>query len=299
MTYTLILGDCLEKIKKIKDQSIDLILIDPPYVGMVNQSWDRLTENEASYFFKNLLEQSYRVLRYGGRFVSFGSNDTLKYLYEYSDLKHRELLIIDKGVKEVSAGRNTKQYKQHINHCEYVFVATKYAREYVKSLLLFQSKKYNKTSKEINKLLGVAENGGGMWSIYTGNNKCNQVPTKDKWEKFKNVFPELPEFETFEEVFNNDLSKGNILQKFNFKIPNRKHPTQKPVDLLEYLIDSYSRENDTIFDPTMGSGSTGVAAIGINRNFIGIETNEEYFKIAEQRIKDALPNPLENLLNPP
>ena len=62
------------------------------------------------------------------------------------------------------------------------------------------------------------------------------------------------------------------------------HPTQKPVPLLEYLIRTYSKENDTVLDFTMGSGSTGVASMNTNRNFIGIELDTEYFKIAEERI---------------
>lgn len=62
------------------------------------------------------------------------------------------------------------------------------------------------------------------------------------------------------------------------------HPTQKPVPLLEYLISTYSNEGDTILDFTMGSGSCGVAALNLNRRFIGIELDETYFKIAEQRI---------------
>ena len=66
------------------------------------------------------------------------------------------------------------------------------------------------------------------------------------------------------------------------------HPTQKPVPLLEYLIRTYTNEGETVLDFTMGSGSTGVACVNTNRNFIGIELDEEYFKIAENRIKQAI-----------
>jgi site-specific DNA-methyltransferase (adenine-specific) len=63
------------------------------------------------------------------------------------------------------------------------------------------------------------------------------------------------------------------------------HPTQKPVDLMEYLIKTYTNENETVLDFTMGSGSTGVACVNTNRNFIGIEQDENYFEIANQRIE--------------
>ena len=67
----------------------------------------------------------------------------------------------------------------------------------------------------------------------------------------------------------------------------RLHPTQKPTDLLEYLIKTYTLENETVLDNCMGSGSTGVACINTKRNFIGIEKDDKYFKIAEDRIEKA------------
>jgi len=66
------------------------------------------------------------------------------------------------------------------------------------------------------------------------------------------------------------------------------HPTQKPVALMEYLIETYTKEGDTVLDFTMGSGTTGVACKNLNRNFIGIELDETYFKIAEERITQTL-----------
>lgn len=66
------------------------------------------------------------------------------------------------------------------------------------------------------------------------------------------------------------------------------HPTQKPVSLMEYLIKTYTKDGDVIIDPTMGSGTTGVAAINLNRKFIGIELDENYFNIAQKRIEEAL-----------
>ena len=68
----------------------------------------------------------------------------------------------------------------------------------------------------------------------------------------------------------------------------RFHPTQKPVKLLEYLIKTYTNENEVVLDFTMGSGSTGVACINTNRKFIGIELDEKYFEIAKNRIEDSI-----------
>jgi site-specific DNA-methyltransferase (adenine-specific) len=71
------------------------------------------------------------------------------------------------------------------------------------------------------------------------------------------------------------------------KVSKPTHPTQKPVDLLEYLIHTYTNEGETVLDFTMGSGSTGVACVNTNRHFVGIELDEGYFNIAKKRIEEA------------
>ena len=81
---------------------------------------------------------------------------------------------------------------------------------------------------------------------------------------------------------NNELRYPSSIQKFNTEVG--KHPTQKPVTLMEYLVKTYTQENDTVLDFTMGSGTTGVACKNLNRNFIGIELDEGYFNIAKERI---------------
>ena len=75
-------------------------------------------------------------------------------------------------------------------------------------------------------------------------------------------------------------------QILSFASKRGLHPTQKPIELMEYLIKTYTNENETVLDFTMGSGSTGVACQNTNRKFIGIEQDEKYFEIAEKRIKE-------------
>lgn len=83
------------------------------------------------------------------------------------------------------------------------------------------------------------------------------------------------------------IFKNYPTQIIKFKNQRGLHPTQKPVALLEYLIKTYTNENETVLDFTMGSGSTGIACKNLNRNFIGIELDKDYFKIAENRINSA------------
>lgn len=84
---------------------------------------------------------------------------------------------------------------------------------------------------------------------------------------------------------NNELRYPSSVQKINTEVGY--HPTQKPVALLEYLIKTYTQENETVLDFTMGSGSTGVACVNTNRKFIGIEMDDKYFDIAKERIEIA------------
>ena len=82
----------------------------------------------------------------------------------------------------------------------------------------------------------------------------------------------------------NNQGTKQIIQVNNVR--NKQHPTEKPIDLMKILIENSTNENDIVLDPFMGSGSTGVACVNTNRNFIGIEMDDNYFKIASERIKN-------------
>jgi site-specific DNA-methyltransferase (adenine-specific) len=87
-----------------------------------------------------------------------------------------------------------------------------------------------------------------------------------------------------------DFVLPSDILEFNV-VPNRSgklHPTQKPVDLIEWLVKTYTNEGDVVLDNCMGSGSTGVSCVQTHRNFIGIELNKDYFEIAKHRIDDEL-----------
>ena len=132
-------------------------------------------------------------------------------------------------------------------------------------------------------------------------NKHNYFPIKEERSeggknrlnyKFKNKTSDINGGKFINNGSNNyinplgkNLRNPSSVQKFNTEVG--KHPTQKPVALMEYLIKTYTNENETVLDFTMGSGSTGVACKNTNRNFIGIEQDENYFNIAQKRIKET------------
>ena len=97
----------------------------------------------------------------------------------------------------------------------------------------------------------------------------------------KGIYKKMTKFKPYQ-IYTN--YPNHILE---FKNENGLHPTQKPVPLLEYLIKTYTNENDLVLDNCMGSGSTGVACKNLKRRFIGIELDKEYFNIAQERIKKA------------
>lgn len=85
----------------------------------------------------------------------------------------------------------------------------------------------------------------------------------------------------------NNIGYSKTVHAFNNIIGNKNHPTEKPIDLLEFYINNSSNVNDIVLDPFMGSGSTGIACKNLNRKFIGIELDDTYFEIAKERIEKA------------
>ena len=114
---------------------------------------------------------------------------------------------------------------------------------------------------------------GAPYKDKAGKDHAKNTSTTDSYGNYTN----------YREV-NKGVRYPKQVQKFGVVERGTLHPTQKPVELMEYLIKTYTNENETVLDFTMGSGTTVVAAKNLNRNFIGIEQDEKYFKIAEERI---------------
>jgi site-specific DNA-methyltransferase (adenine-specific) len=119
----------------------------------------------------------------------------------------------------------------------------------------------------------------------------NPQMTKGKMRN-KKIAP-TKDFEVYGQItpidnFNDDYYPSSILEFSNANQKIKSHPTQKPVPLLEYLIKTYTNEGEVVLDNTMGSGTTGVACVNTNRNFIGMELDDKYFEIAKERIEKAI-----------
>jgi len=264
-------GDCLNIFPTIPSESIDLIIADPPYWKVINEKWDYQWRTEKDYidWSKRWFEEAHRVLKKGGSFYLFGYFRMLALLLpelvDRNGFELRQQIIIDKGMRSVS-GRATKNYKMFPNVTESVLFLVKDSKPFIKEFLKEQQKKKGYNSKQINEMLGVKSNGGGMWSIYTGENVCEQTPTRELWDKLREIFEfDLP-YEEIAIVFNAQMGHTDVWRDINFYEEERYHSTQKPIKLIERLIKASSNEGGVVLDPFLGAGSTALAAQNLNRN---------------------------------
>lgn len=282
--------DCLHGFKLVHDESIDLIIADPPYFKVVGEKWDYIWRTEKEYieWSKLWFNEVNRVLRKGGSFYLFGYFRTLAYLLpilEDMGLILRQQIIINKGIKAVS-GRATKNYKMFPNVTESILFFHKDPKPFVRKLLKERQKTIGLSSKEINEALGVKTNGGGMWSIYTGNNICEQLPTLEQWKKLQHILKFEYPYEKISITFNTQLGHTDVWSDIDFYEERsiRIHPTQKPLKLIDRLILASSNPNNIILDPFMGSATTAISCINNSRNYIGFEIELKYFEQSLKRI---------------
>lgn len=250
--YKLYQGDCLEIMDKLIEEGVkfDAIITDPPY-GTLNCKWDSVIPLDKMW---GRLD---KLIKPNGAICLFGSQPFTTSLI-YSNIKHfKHQWIWNKS----SAGNVLNAKYQPLKVEE--------------EILVFTGK-----GERVN-----------YYPIFTIDNKRDL--TKEK--------PSVKQSDMFNEIKGGEFYKTEKNKKGTERYPKniinisaqsmecanskRVHPTQKPIDLLEYLIKTYTNENDLVLDFTMGSGSTGVACMNTNRKFVGIELDKNYFNIAKDRIE--------------
>ncbi|NCO75009.1 MAG: site-specific DNA-methyltransferase [Cyanobacteria bacterium] len=282
-------GDCIEILKNIPDKSIDLIILDPPYWKVIQQKWDYQWRTEEDYLQWCLqwFSEITRVIKLSGSLYLFGYLRNLFYLYHpliNLGFNFRQQIIINKGIKAIG-GRATKNYKMFPNVTESLLFFIYDSKPFIRKLLKEKQKKLGLTALEINQQLGVKSNGGGMWSLYTGDNILAQVPTKEMWEKLQKILDFKYPYEDIAQVFNIEMGVTDVWEDINFYEEKRYHPTQKPVKLIERIIKASTNKEMIVLDPFMGSGSTALACLNLDRHYIGIEKEEQYIEKIKYRIE--------------
>lgn len=289
ITKNIILGDCTQSLKQIDSGTVDLVIADPPYWNVVNEKWDRQWKTEQDYIRWSMdwITEVSRVLRLGGSFYLFGYFRTLAHLVPYFneiDLELRQQIIVDKGMRSVS-GRATKNYRLFPNTTESILFITKDNKKFIKPYLKEFQAKSGLSAKQINEQLGVKSNGGGMWSIYTGKNICEQFPTRELWEKLKDILKFDLAYTDIAQTFNPQMGITDVWRDIDFYKETRVHPTQKPLTLINRLISASSNKEDLVVDPFGGSGATAISATQLGREFITIESDLDYYNEIVNRIE--------------
>jgi DNA modification methylase len=276
----------------VADESVDLVIADPPYFKVIGEKWDYAWRTDRDYldWSEKWVYEICRSLRKGGTFYLFGYFRMLckmMPILEKYGLELRQQIIVNKGIQAVS-GRATKNYKMFPNVTESILFLVKDSKPFVKKFLKNRQKEIGISSKEINDFLGVKSNGGGMWSIYTGDNVCKQLPTEEIWNKLQQILQFDIPYSKISQTYNAKLGITDVWGDINFYEEKRYHPTQKPQRLIDRLIIASSNKGDLILDPFSGSGSTMLSAYRNNRDFIGFELDEDYFNLSNDRMHEYI-----------
>ena len=312
-------GDCLERMKEIPDGSVDMILTDPPYGtmkgigeteginhGMTGRTnWDTVIDIEAMF------EECNRVLRVNGCLVLFCqepfTSQLITQAHNNIPFSYRYVWEKDHFANALTAKKAPLNYfedicvffKRHIKHDYNGFHPL---RPYAEKVFDFIGKEKKHIFKDL-KSQNVCH---FMRTKSTQFRLCTEATYQQLIDRYD--LPSMEGFREFDElqpidiryreelrakmiaenpkVFNLQAGqkyKSNMLEYAKDK--GGQHPTQKPVALMEDLIKTYTNEGETVLDFTMGSGTTGVASVKLQRRFIGIEMDNDYFEVAKTRIE--------------
>lgn len=232
-------GDCLELMKGIEDNSVDMVLCDLPY-GTTRNKWDSIIPLD------RLWEQYKRVTKDNGAIVLFSAEPFTSLLITSNIQWFRYDLIWSKTQGSDFLNANRKPLRSHENICVFYKKQPTYNPQKTDGKS-YKAKSGETTSSNFGKFNG---------NYHTENKDGKRCPLSVL-------------------RFSGEHNRG------------KQHPTQKPTDLLEWLIKTYTNEGQTVLDNCMGSGSTCVACVNTNRHYIGFELDPQYFNIACKRLDEV------------
>ena len=223
------------------------LILADPPYGTTACKWDSVIPLDKMW------EQLKRIIKHNGAIVLFGAEPFSSFLRcsNIKDYKYDWIWIKEKGTGFAFSG------KQPLRKCENISVF--YAKQ------PFYNSEGEKLCKPYTHTLPISKSDSSRGA---GQHNINQDGTR-KYATYTHA------------------KKNNVLTFARESQTKSLHPTQKPVALMEYLIKTYTNENETVLDFTMGSGTTGVACLNTNRKFIGIEMDDHYFDIGSKRITSA------------
>ena len=341
---TLKQGDCLELMKELDDESVDAVIIDPPYYKIMTKEWngkkhdwDNQWENFRVYldWLTKVCKEIKRVSKDNSSFYIFADDKRACYVRQKIEKLGynliNEIIWVKKNNMTIKGwtgyrcyapiterilffGQGESEYEIAVNGI--VDKTFSPLREY----LIQEKDKVGLKLDEVNILVGTASMAGRHY--FANSQWC--FPIKEHYERmqltFNAIYKKLGTVEEISKLTNeeliNKLLDYEVLRKdyeelrkdyeelrryfepssnytdvwtsnLTSATDEQIHPTQKPLWLIRRIIETSCKLNGTVLDCFMGSGTTGVACIQLNRNFIGYELSPDYFKIAEKRINEA------------
>jgi len=298
------MGDCLDFMRTLESGSVDAVVVDLPYFEIAPHEWDRQWKNRADYldWVCSLAAEWQRILRDNGSIFLFADEKTEAYIQVRLD----EMFFL---LNKIVWFKTNNLPQKNAHRLRSFAPMTERALFYEKSLPedCSQVGAFATTIKQARVNAGysakqVAEAGGFYGEVNHGGTVSNwesgySIPSFEQWEKLTEILPQLQnkyhkslreQYEALRRPFNPDPKTFDVIQ---WDIigggENTAHPTTKPLGLMKRIISIITDKGQTVLDCCMGSGTTGVAAVKLGRNFIGCEINADYYKIAERRIAEA------------
>ena len=282
--YELLQGDCRVLLKQIPDDCVDVVITDIPY-GIDFSSWDILHNNTNSALGggseHQLKDTSFK--RRSKPLNGWSEADKkIPYEYEYwckswSD----ELLRITKPASPIFIF-SSRRFQHR------VCTALEDSGFTIRDILIWEKNRCNAKAQRINNVLNKRGIFNEKYDNYRiGNLAPFYEPIIFAMKPYKGTITDCVLKNGIGGFYGTDDKIPSNIVKIDVNKKNLYHETEKPVELIEYLIQLFSMKNQVILDFTMGSGTTGVACVNNNRKFIGIELDEHYYNIACQRVGDA------------
>lgn len=276
--------DCNQYLDLLSNRSVDLFVLDPPYMNVVKDQWDRQwkTIEEYKEWCEEWISRAAIKAKYGCSMWVFGfpyQLTTILPIFEKYNFKFRQQIVIWKGMKS-AAGRTSEKLKMFPTTTESIFYFAYDSIPVIKQILIDKKQQSGLTSQDINKYLGKASNGGGTWSQIAGPRQKTPVqPTKEDWEKLSALFGGLPKYEDMVYKFNLPFGLTDVWDDISFHFPKgtKLHTTQKPEKLIERIVNASSDENDFVVDFFLGSGTTAHVCKKLNRIYGGCEMDKNYY----------------------
>lgn len=284
--------DILEYFYDVSDKSIDLFILDPPYYRVVGDKWDNqwfTIEDWIAWCDKWITEVN-RTSKLSASVWLFGFPYQLMHLFPImikNGFTFRQQIIVNKGLQAV-AGRTSKNLKMFPTATESIFFFHKECRDHIRNILQSERKKLGWNGNQVNEQMDSATTGGGQFSCMASEKKPLEhrtYPTRNNWEKLSKVM-NLPPYDDLVYKFNLQTGLTDVWNDINFydRKVKKIHSTQKPINLIDRLVNTSSNENDLVCDPFMGSGTTAMVAKSLGRHYIGCELHEGYGNLIKNRI---------------